>query len=135
MNFKLWERSTLLNHEINMNKHQEVEVKKKNDISFKILTIDDGEEESENENLDLISKKFMKYVKLQKIKGRRLHSKKKFWGAKNKKTMVTPWNESNEDSMKEAFTSELVNICFMALEDHEDKVNSSPNYNELQDDF
>lgn len=77
MNFKLWERSTLLNHEINMNKHQEVEVKKKNDISFKISTIDDGEEESENENLDLISKKFMKYVKLQKIKGRRLHSKKK----------------------------------------------------------
>lgn len=49
--------------------------------------------------------------------------------------MVTPWNESNEDSMKEAFTSELVNICFMALEDHEDKVNSSPNYNELQDGF
>ena len=78
MNFKLWERSTLLNHEINMNKHQEVEVKKKNDISFKISTIDDGEEESENEDLDLISKKFMKYVKLQKIKGRRLHSKKKF---------------------------------------------------------
>ena len=78
MNFKLWKRSTLLNHEINMNNHQEVEVKKKNDISFKILTIDDGEEESENENLDLISKKFMKYVKLQKIKGRRLHSKKKF---------------------------------------------------------
>ena len=77
MNFKLWKRSTLLNHEINMNNHQEVEVKKKNDISFKILTIDDGEEESENENLDLISKKFMKYVKLQKIKGRRLHSKKK----------------------------------------------------------
>ena len=67
-----------MNHEINMNNHQEVEVKKKNDISFKILTIDDGEEESENENLDLISKKFMKYVKLQKIKGRRLHSKKKF---------------------------------------------------------
>ena len=66
-----------MNHEINMNNHQEVEVKKKNDISFKILTIDDGEEESENENLDLISKKFMKYVKLQKIKGRRLHSKKK----------------------------------------------------------
>ena len=77
MNFKLWERSTLLNHEINMNKHQEVEVKKKNDISFKISTIDDGEEESENEDLDLISKKFMKYVKLQKIKGKRLHSKKK----------------------------------------------------------
>ena len=67
-----------MNHEINMNNHQEVEVKKKNDISFKISTIDDGEEESENENLDLISKKFMKYVKLQKIKGRRLHSKKKF---------------------------------------------------------
>ena len=77
MNFKLWERSTLLNHEINMNKHQEVEVKKKNDISFKISTIDDGDEESENEDLDLISKKFMKYVKLQKIKGKRLHSKKK----------------------------------------------------------
>lgn len=54
-------------HKINMNNHQEVE-KKSNDMTFKVSTIDDEEEKSENEDLDFISKKFMKYIKLEKIK-------------------------------------------------------------------
>ena len=47
-----------------MNNHQEVE-KKSNDMTFKVSTIDDEEEKSENEDLDFISKKFMKYIKLE----------------------------------------------------------------------
>ena len=44
-----------------MNKYQEVK-RKKNDISFKTSTIDDEEDESENEEFDLISKKLMEYI-------------------------------------------------------------------------
>lgn len=54
-----------------MNKYQRVKEKKKYDIVFKALTIDDEEEESEDENFDIISKKFMKY-----IKGGRFYRKK-----------------------------------------------------------
>lgn len=59
----------LMTHEIPMNKYQRVKEKKKYDIALKALTIDDEEEESEDENFDIISKKFMKYIKLEKIKG------------------------------------------------------------------
>lgn len=45
-------------------------------MAFKALKIDDKEEESEDENFDIISKKFMKYIKLEKIKGGRFHRKK-----------------------------------------------------------
>ena len=64
-----------MTHEINMNNHQQVEEKKKNGMSFKASTIDDEEEKSENGKLDLITKKFMKYIKFEKIKGRRSQSK------------------------------------------------------------
>ena len=36
--------------------------------SFKISTIDDEEKESEDEELDLISKKFIKYIKSRRSK-------------------------------------------------------------------
>ena len=65
-----------MNHEIHMNKHQRVKEKKKYDIAFKALPIDDKEGESGDENFDLISKKFMKYIKPEKIKGGRLYPKK-----------------------------------------------------------
>ena len=52
---------SLMTYEINMNKYQEVK-RKKNDISFKTSTIDDEEDESENEEFDLISKKLMEYI-------------------------------------------------------------------------
>ena len=39
-----------MTHEINMNRHQEVEVKKKNDISFKASTIVEKDGESGNED-------------------------------------------------------------------------------------
>ena len=42
-------------------------------------------------------------------------------------------SESDEDSIKEECTNEDANICFMALEDHEDEVNSNSNYSEFQD--
>ena len=74
-------------YEINMNKYQEVK-RKKNDISFKTSTIDDEEEESENEEFDLISKKLMKYIKFDNVKERRLHSKKESASAKKKKAMM-----------------------------------------------
>ena len=67
---------SLMNHEIHMNKHQRVKEKKKYDIAFKALPIDDKEGESGDENFDLISKKFMKYIKPEKIKGGRLYPKK-----------------------------------------------------------
>ena len=35
--------------------------------------------------------------------------------------------------MEEEFTNENANMCFMALEEHEDEVNSNSNYNEFQD--
>ena len=39
----------------------------------------------EDEDLDLIPKKFMKYIKFKKIKGRRFHSEKKSSSFKKKK--------------------------------------------------
>ena len=35
--------------------------------------------------------------------------------------------------MEEECTNEDANMCFMALEEHEDEVNSNSNYNEFQD--
>ena len=42
-------------------------------------------------------------------------------------------SESDEDSMEEECTNEDANMCFKALEEHEDEVNSNFNYNEFQD--
>nr|CAN65084.1 hypothetical protein VITISV_033497 [Vitis vinifera] len=42
-------------------------------------------------------------------------------------------SESDEDSMEEECINEDANMCFMALEEHEDEVNSNSNYNEFQD--
>ncbi|WKA06412.1 hypothetical protein VitviT2T_024311 [Vitis vinifera] len=42
-------------------------------------------------------------------------------------------SESDEDSMEEECTNEDVNMCFMALEEHQDKVNSNSNHFEFQD--
>ena len=42
-------------------------------------------------------------------------------------------SESDEDFMEEESTNEDANMCFMALEEHEDEVNSNSNYNEFQD--
>ena len=36
-------------------------------------------------------------------------------------------SESDEDSMEEECTNEDANMCFMALEEHEDEVNSNSN--------
>ena len=51
--------------------------------------------------------------------------------------MMATWSESesDEDPMEEECTNEDANICFMALEEHEDEVNSNSNYNEFQDSF
>nr|CAN63732.1 hypothetical protein VITISV_039567 [Vitis vinifera] len=42
-------------------------------------------------------------------------------------------SESDEDSIEEECTNEDASIYFMALEEHEDEVNSNSNYNEFQD--
>ena len=42
-------------------------------------------------------------------------------------------SESDEDSMEEECTNEDANMCFMALEEHQDKVNSNSNHFEFQD--
>ena len=42
-------------------------------------------------------------------------------------------SESDEDSMEEECTNEDANICFMALEEHQDEVNSNSNHFEFQD--
>ena len=44
-------------------------------------------------------------------------------------------SESDEDSMEEECTNEDANMCFKALEEHEDEVNSNSNYNEFQDEL
>ena len=43
--------------------------------------------------------------------------------------------ESDEDSKEEECTNEDANMCFKALEEHEDEVNSNSNYNEFQDEL
>ena len=42
-------------------------------------------------------------------------------------------SESDEDSIEEECTNGDANMCLMALEDHEDEVNSNSNYSEFQD--
>ncbi|KAL6321533.1 hypothetical protein AAG906_021728 [Vitis piasezkii] len=42
-------------------------------------------------------------------------------------------SESDEDSIEEECTNEDVNTCFMALEEHQDEVNSNSNHFEFQD--
>ena len=42
-------------------------------------------------------------------------------------------SESDEDSIKEECTNEDANMCFMALEEHQDEVNSNSNHFEFQD--
>ena len=42
------------------------------------------------------------------------------------KVMKTPWKKNAQMRMS-------INMCFMALEEHEDEVNSNSNYNEFQD--
>ena len=44
-------------------------------------------------------------------------------------------SESDKDSIEEECTNEDANMCFMALEEHEDEVNSNSNYSEFQDIF
>ncbi|KAL6347573.1 hypothetical protein AAG906_026099 [Vitis piasezkii] len=39
-------------------------------------------------------------------------------------------SKSDEDSMEEEFTNEDANMCFMALEEHKDEVNTNSNYND-----
>ena len=127
-----------MNYEINQNNHKRVEENKKS-IAFKALTKDDEKEKSENEDLDLITKKFMKSIKLEKIKEwRKSHSRKESSSSKKKKkALVAIWSESenDEDFIEEECTNENANMCFMALEEHEDEVNSNSNYNEFQDAF
>ena len=125
---------SLMTYEINLNNHQRVEENKKI-IAFKASTNDDEKEESENEDLDLITKKFIKSIKLENIKKKRkYHSREESSSSKKKKkAMVATWSESDEDSMEEEWTNEDANVCFMALEEHEDEVNSNFNYNEFQD--
>ena len=105
---------SLMNNEIKLNNHQRVEENKKS-IAFMTSTNDDEEEESENENFDLITKKFMKSIKLEKINERRKsHSNEESSSAKkNKKAMVATWSESesDEDSMEEECTNEDANMC------------------------
>ena len=63
-----------MTHEIKLNDHQRVEENKKS-ITFKAST-NDEKEESEYEDLDFITKKFMKFIKLEKIKEiRKSHSR------------------------------------------------------------
>ena len=44
-------------------------------------------------------------------------------------------SESDENCIEEECTNKDPNMCFMALEEHEDEVNSNSNYNEFQDSF
>ena len=101
-----------------MNNHQKVEENEKS-IAFKASTNDEDNEESENEDFDLITKKFMKFIKLEKIKKwRKFHLREESSSAnKKKKSMVATWSESecDEDSMEEECTNEDANMYFMAL--------------------
>ena len=42
-------------------------------------------------------------------------------------------SESDEDSMEEECTNEDANMCFMALEEHQDEVNSNSNHFKFKD--
>ena len=56
-----------------------------------------------------------------------------FKASKNDDDEKESESESDENSMEEECTNEDANMCFMALEEHEDEVNSNSNYNEFQD--
>ena len=56
-----------------------------------------------------------------------------FKASKNDDDEKESESESDENSMEEEWTNEDANICFMALEEHEDEVNSNSNYSEFQD--
>ena len=101
-----------MTYEIKLNNHKKVKENAKI-IAFKTSPNDDEEKESENEDLDLITKKFMKFIKLEKIKKwRKFHSREESSSAnKKKKSMVATWSESecDEDSMEEECTNEDAN--------------------------
>ena len=67
-----------MTHEITMKIHQEVEDKKKINMALKALRNDDDEDEQseEDEDLALIIKKFKRFIKFGKNKGRRSHARK-----------------------------------------------------------
>ena len=56
-----------------------------------------------------------------------------FKASKNDDEEEESESESDEDSMEEECTNEDADMCFMALEEHEDEVNSNSNYSEFQD--
>ena len=123
---------SLKTHKINLNNHKKVEENKKS-ITFNTLTNNDEKKERESEDLDFITNKFMKYIKLEKIKERRKsHLREESLSAKKKKkVMMATQSECDEDFMEEEYTNVDANICFMALEEHEDEVNYNSNYNEF----
>ena len=55
-----------------------------------------------------------------------------FMASKNDDEEEESESESDEDSMEEECTNEDADMCFMALEEHEDEVNSNSNYSEFQ---
>ena len=78
---------SLKTHKINLNNHKKVEENKS--ITFNTLTNNDEKKESENEDLDFITNKFIKYIKLEKIKERRKsHLREESLSAKKKKKVM-----------------------------------------------
>ena len=55
-----------------------------------------------------------------------------FMASRNDDEKEESESESDEDSTEEECTNEDGNMCFMALEEHEEEVNSNSNYNEFQ---
>ena len=74
----------LMTHEIKLNNHQRVEENEKS-IAFKASTNDEDNEESENEDLDLITNKFMKFIKFEKVKERKKKSHSREESSSSKK--------------------------------------------------
>ncbi|KAL6339436.1 hypothetical protein AAG906_032970 [Vitis piasezkii] len=138
---------SLMTYEINLAKKlQEGEDKKKKSIALKATTKEeeDVEEEKpseEDDDLALITRKLNKYMRNERFKGRKFtsrrdlskkesssHGDKEKWEDKRickakrrmKKAMMATWSDSEESSEEEK-EKEVANMCFMAIDDLDEK--------------
>ncbi|RVW90153.1 hypothetical protein CK203_041968 [Vitis vinifera] len=103
-------------------KQQESEDKKKKSIALKVTTkeeeeVEEEKQSEENENLALITRKFNKFMRGERFRGKSEAKRRK------KKTMMTTWSESEDESYEEEKEKEVANMCFMAI-DELDKFNN-----------
>ena len=125
---------SLLTHEMKIKNGKEPT--KKVDMTFKSTT---QEEEMVDEEKEMVmfSKRFNKFMKMDKNEIRR--SQRRDMDKGKKKAMVATWSDSDYSDDDESIDDEIANLYFMALEEQKvssNSCNSIPyTFDELQDAF